>query len=135
MIPGLTDSIKQEIHKLNRFIIRVGNIHIGHKELSSTSSMDYRKAGLALIEQGISDTLCSLDHDLIPWDILNQVEAFFHYLDRHIIDDIGFGFYEPDAVLDQAVYMPAGILDFLDDFLLVADAQAHRFEGSTGYYA
>ena len=83
MIPGLTDSIIQDIHKLNRFIIRVGNIHIGHKELSATSSMEYPKAGLALIEQGISDTLCSLD----------QVEAFFHYLDRHVIDDIGFRFF------------------------------------------
>ncbi|MFO8082902.1 MAG: hypothetical protein R6U27_01130 [Desulfobacterales bacterium] len=31
---------------------------MGHKELSS-SLMEYRKAGLALIEQGISDTLCS----------------------------------------------------------------------------
>jgi hypothetical protein len=123
-----------DIHKLNRFIIRVARIHIGHRELSG-SLMDYQKAGLALIEQGISDTLCSLDQDLISWDTLEQVEVFFHYLDRHVIDDIGFGFYEPDAVPDQAVDLPAGILDFLDDFLLVADAQAHRFEGTTAYYA
>ena len=87
-IPGLTDSIIQDIHKLNRFIIRVGSIHIGHKELSATSSMEYRKAALALIEQGISDTLCSLDQDLIPWEILDQVEVFFQYLDQHVIDDI-----------------------------------------------
>ena len=54
MIPGMTESIEQEIHKLNRFIIRVGNIHIGHKELSSTSSIEYRKAGLAFIDRGRS---------------------------------------------------------------------------------
>ncbi|WP_040012026.1 hypothetical protein [Desulfotignum phosphitoxidans] len=97
--------------------------------------MDYRKAGLALIEQGVYDTLCSLDPDLIPWDILDQVEVFFHYLDRHVTDDIGFSNYETDAIPDRALDLPAGILDFLDDFLLVADAQAHRFEGSTAYYA
>jgi hypothetical protein len=135
MIPGLTDSVQQEIHKLNRFIIRVGNIHIGHKELTSSSSMEYKKAGLALIEQGISDTLCSLDQDLISWEILEQVEVFFHYLDRHVIDDIRFRDYEPDAVPDRAVDLPAGILSFLNDLLLVADAQAHRLEGTTGYYA
>ncbi|EMS78412.1 hypothetical protein Dpo_8c00790 [Desulfotignum phosphitoxidans DSM 13687] len=123
-----------DLHKLNRFIIRVGRIHIGHKELSG-QSMDYRKAGLALIEQGVYDTLCSLDPDLIPWDILDQVEVFFHYLDRHVTDDIGFSNYETDAIPDRALDLPAGILDFLDDFLLVADAQAHRFEGSTAYYA
>jgi len=97
--------------------------------------MDYRKAGLALIEQGISDTLCSLDSDLISKDILDQVEVFFRHLDRHITDDIGFNNYETDVVSDQALDLPAGILDFLDDFLLVADAQAHRFEGSTAFYA
>ena len=107
---------------------------MGYRELSG-SLMDYQKAGLALIEQGISDTLCSLDQDLISWEILEQLEVFFHYLDQHVIDDIGFGFYEPDAVPDKAVDLPAGILDFLDDFLLVADDQAHRFEGSTAYYA
>jgi hypothetical protein len=131
----LKHSTTPEIHKLNRFIIRVGNIHIGHKELTSASSMEYRKAGLALIEQGISDTLCSLDQDLIPWDILDQVEVFFHYLDRHIIDDIGFRFFESDAVSDQAVDLPVGSLSFLNDLLLAADAQAHRLECTTGYYA
>jgi hypothetical protein len=131
----LKHSTTPEIHKLNRFIIRVGNIHIGHKELTSASSMEYRKAGLALIEQGISDTLCSLDQDLIPWDILDQVEVFFHYLDRHIIDDIGFRFFKTDAVPGRALDLPAGILDFLNDLLLVADAQAHRLECTTGYYA
>jgi len=107
---------------------------MGHKELSGPS-MDYRKAGLALIEQGISDTLCSLDPDLIPWDILDQVEVFFRHLDRHVTDDIRFNNYETDIVSDRAVDLPAGILDFLDDLLLVADAQAHRFDGSTGFYA
>ena len=42
-----------------------------------------------MIEQGISDTLCSMDTDLIFCDILDQVEVFFQYLDRHVIDDIG----------------------------------------------
>ncbi len=79
---------------------------MGHKELTG-SSMDYRKAGLVLIEQGISDTLCSLDQDLISWEILEQVEVFFHYLDRHVIDDIGFWNYESDAVPDRAVDLPA----------------------------
>jgi hypothetical protein len=74
-------------------------------------------------------------YSLIPWDILDQVEVFFHYLDRHVTDDIGFSNYETDIVSDRAVELPAGILDFLDDLLLVADAQAHRFEGSTAYYA
>jgi hypothetical protein len=133
-VTRLKHSTTSDLHKLNRFIIRVARIHIGHKELTG-SSLDYRKAGLALIEQGISDTLCSLDQDLISWEILEQVGVFFQYLDRCVIDDIGFGFYEPDAVPDKAVDLPAGILDFLDDFLLVADAQAHRFEGTTGYYA
>jgi hypothetical protein len=122
-----------DLHKHNRFILRVSRIHMGHKELSG-SSMDYRKAGLALIEQGISDTLCSLDPDLIPWDILDQVEVFFHHLDHHVTDDIDFRNYETDVVSDQALDLPAGILDFLDDFLLVADAQAHRFEGFNAYY-
>jgi len=53
-----------DIHKLIRFIIRVAPIHMGHKELSSPS-MEYRKAGLALIEQDICDTLCSLDFDMM----------------------------------------------------------------------
>ncbi|MEE4363118.1 MAG: hypothetical protein V2J08_04245 [Desulfotignum sp.] len=92
--------MKPNIHKLNHFIIRVARIHMGHKEFSS-SSMEYRKAGLALIEQGISDTLCSMDLDLIPWDILEQVEVFFRHLDQYIIDDIGFSYYESDAVPDQ----------------------------------
>jgi hypothetical protein len=100
-----------------------------------SSLMDYRNAGMALIEQGISDTLCSMDPDLISWDTLEQVEVFFRHLDRHITDDIGFSLYEADAVPDRAVDLPAGILDFLDDFLLSADAQAHRLEGNTGYYA
>ncbi len=126
-------SITPDLYKLNRFINRVGRIHIGRKELTG-SSMDYRKSGLALIEQGISDTLCSLDQDLISWEILEQAEVFFHYLNRHVIDDIGFWNYEPDAVPDQAVDLPAGILDFLEDLLLAADAQAHRY-GSTGYHA
>lgn len=64
--------MEKNLHKLNRFILGVSRIHMGHKGLSSPS-MDYRKAGLALIEQGISDTLCSLDPDLIPWGILDQI--------------------------------------------------------------
>jgi hypothetical protein len=116
----LRDFTKPDIHKLNRFIIRVGRIHIGHKELTGFS-MDYRKAGLALIEQGISDTLCSLDPDLIPWEILDQMEVFFRHLDRHITDDIGFWNYETDAVPDRALDLPAGILDFLDDLLLTEE--------------
>jgi hypothetical protein len=123
-----------DLQKHNLFILRVSRIHMGHKELTG-SSMEYRKAGLALIEQGISDTLCSLDQDLIPWDILDQVEVFFRHLDRHVTDDIRFNNYETDIVSDRAVDLPAGILDFLDDLLLVADAQAHRFDGSTGFYA
>lgn len=125
--------MKPDLHKLNHSM-RVARIHMGHKELSG-SLMEYRKAGLALIEQGISDTLCSLDPDLIPWDILDQVEVFFRHLDRHIIDDVGFSLYEVETVPDWVVDLPAGILDFLDDFLLVADVQAHRFEGTTAYYA
>jgi hypothetical protein len=39
-----------------------------------------------------------LDPDLIPWEILDQVEAFFQYLDQHLIDDIGFWKLEADAV-------------------------------------
>jgi hypothetical protein len=126
--------MRPDIHNLKHFIIRVGHIHMGYRELSG-SLMDYRKAGLALIEQGISDTLCSLDQDLIPSEILDQVEVFFHYLDRHVIDDNGLGFYEPDAIPEQAVVLSAGILDCLDDLLLAADAQAHRLIGTTGYYA
>ncbi len=121
-----------DIHKLNHFIIRVARIHMGHKELSS-SLMEYRKAGLALIEQGVSDTLCFLDPDLISWETLDQVEVFFQHLDRHITDDIGFSNYETDIASDRAVDLPAGILDFLDDFLLVADVQAYRFEGSAAW--
>jgi hypothetical protein len=94
--------MKPKIHKLNRFIIGVGRIHMGHRELSNPS-IDYRKAGLALIEQGISDTLCSLDPDLIPWDILDQVEVFFQHLNRQISDDIGFWDLKTDAVSDLAV--------------------------------
>jgi len=97
--------------------------------------MDYRKAGLALIEQGVSDTLCSMDLDLISWETLGQVEVFLHHLDQHIIDDIGFCDLQTESVPDQVVDLPAGILDFLEDFLLAADVQAHRFEGSTAYYA
>jgi len=130
----LKDSTTPDLHKLNRFLVRVGRIHMGYKELTD-SSMDYRKAGLALIEQGISDTLCSMDPDLIPWDILDQVEVFFHHLDRYITDDIGFSNYETNIVSDRAVDLPSGILDFLGDLLLTADAQAHRLEGSNGYYA
>ncbi len=130
----MQDFMAPDLHKLNHFIIRVARIHMGHKELSSLS-MEYRKAGLALIEQGISDTLCPMDLDLIFWEILEQVEVFFQYLDRHIIDDIGFCDLQTETVPDQVVDLPPGILDFLDDFLLAADAQAHRFEGSTGYYA
>ena len=65
--------------------------------------MEYRKAGLALIEQGISDTLCSMDLGLISWETLDQVEVLFRQLDRNIIYDIGFWNYEPDAISDQAV--------------------------------
>jgi hypothetical protein len=72
---------------------------------------------------------------LIPWDILDQVEVFFQHLNRQISDDIGFWDLKTDAVPDRALDLPSGILDFLDDFLLAADAQAHRFEGTTGYYA
>jgi hypothetical protein len=122
-----------DLHKLNRFIIRVARIHMGHKELSG-SLMDYRKAGLALIEQGISDTLCSLDPDLIPWGTLDQIEAFFHYLDLHVTDDMRFRNYEPDAVLDRALDLPEGMLDFLDELSLAADTQAHRFGGTIGPY-
>jgi hypothetical protein len=133
-VTNLKATMTPDLQKHNRFILLVSRIHMGHKELTG-SSMEYRKAGLALIEQGISDILCSLDQDLIPWSIFDQIEVFFQYLDRHIIDDIGFWNYEPDAVPDQAVDLPPGILDFLEDLLLAADAQAHRFEGSTGYYA
>jgi hypothetical protein len=69
---------------------------------------------------------------LIPWEILDQIEIFFHYLDRNIIDNRGFWNYEADDISDRAVDVPAGILDFLEDFLLAVDTQAHRFEGSTG---
>lgn len=131
---GVTETIKSDCYKLNRFIIKVGRIHIGCKELTG-SSMDFRKAGLVLIEQGISETLCSLDPDLITSDILDQVEVFFHYLDRYIIDDIGFRYFNADAIQDKAVDVPAGILDLLNDFLLAADAQAHRLQGTNGYYA
>ena len=124
---GLTETIKSDLHKLNRFIIKVGRIHIGCKELTG-SSMDYRKAGHVLIEQGISETLCSLDPDLITSDILDQVEVFFHYLDQHVIDDIGFRYFQAGAVQDEAVNVPTEILDQLNDLLLVADAQAHRFQ-------
>jgi hypothetical protein len=65
-----------DLKRHNRFIFLVSRIHTGHKELSS-ASLDYRKAGLALIEQDISDTLCSLDQDLILWSIFDQIEAFF----------------------------------------------------------
>jgi hypothetical protein len=119
-----------DLKRQNRFILLVSRIHMGHKELSN-ASMDYRKAGLSLIEQGISDTLYSLDQDLIPWSIFDQIEVFFHYLDQHVIDDIRFRNYEPDAVPDRALDLPAGILDFLDDLLLAADAQANRFLGTT----
>jgi hypothetical protein len=131
---GVTETIKSDCYKLNRFIIKVGRIHIGCKELTG-SSMDYRKAGLVLIEQGISDTLCSLDPDLITSDILDQVEVFFHYLDRHVIDDIGFMHFQSDAVQDEAVNVPAEILDQLNDLLLAADTQAHRLQGANGHYA
>jgi hypothetical protein len=130
----LKHSKTSDLQKHNRFILLVSRIHMGHKELSN-ASMDYRKAGLSLIEQGISDTLCSLDQDLIPWSIFDQIEVFFHYLDQHVIDDIRFRNYEPDAVPDQAVDLPANILDFLDDLLPAADAQANRFLGSACNYA
>jgi hypothetical protein len=89
-----------ECYKLSSFIIRVGRIHMGYKELSNPL-MDYRKAGLVLIEQGISETLCSLDPDLITSDILDKVEVFFHYLDRYVIDDIGFRYFKADSVQDE----------------------------------
>jgi hypothetical protein len=133
-VVSLKHSITPNLYKHNRFILVVSRIHTGHKELSN-ASIDYRKAGLALIEQGISDILCSLDQDLIPWSIFDQIEAFFHYLDMHVTDDIEFRNYEPSAIPDQALDLPAGILDFLDDLLLSADAQAHRFLGSKYYYA
>lgn len=116
------------LRKLNQFIIRVGRIHIGNKELSG-SSIDYRKAGLALIDQGISDTLCSMDPDFIPWGIVGQVEAFFVFLDRHIHDDLGFQELKPEAVPDRIVEdLPEDLLGFLDDFLLAADAYAQRLQ-------
>lgn len=117
-----------DLHKLNRFTLRISRIHMGQNELSNPS-MDYRKAGLSLIEQGISDTLCSLDPDLIPGGILDQIEAFFNYLDLHVTDDMRFRNYEPDVVLDRALDLPEGMLDFLDELLLAADTQAHRFGG------
>jgi hypothetical protein len=123
-----------DLKRHNRFIFLVSHIHLGHKELSN-ASVDYRKAGLALIEQGVSDTLCSLDQDLIPWSIFDQIEVFFQHLDQHVTDDIEFRNYEPSAVPDRALDLPPGILDFLDDLLLSADAQAHRFLGTTAYYA
>jgi hypothetical protein len=60
-----------DIHKLNRFIIRVARSHMGHKELSS-SSMDYRQAGLALIEQGISDTLMRHGSEIFSKNCINE---------------------------------------------------------------
>jgi hypothetical protein len=52
-------------------------------------------------------------------------------VDLHIADDIGFKNYEtvpvPDP--DQAMDLTSGILDFLDDLLLVAKVKAHRFRG------
>jgi hypothetical protein len=123
--------MEKNLHKLNRFILGVSRIHMGRNELSSPS-MDYRKAGLALIEQGVSDTLCSLDPDLIPWEILNQVESFFHHLDLHVTDEMRFRNYETDAVLDRTLELPEGTLDFLDELLLAADTQAHRFGGYIG---
>ncbi len=105
-----------DLKRHNRFIFLVSRIHTGHKELSS-ESLDYRKAGLALIEQDISDTLCSLDQDLIPWSIFDQIEAFFQHLDQHVTDDTEFRNYEPDAVSDRSVDLPPGILDFLDNIL------------------
>jgi hypothetical protein len=131
----LSNAVIQDLRKLNRFIIRVGRIHIGYKELTSSSSMDYRKAGLALIERGVSETLCSMDLDLITSDLLDQVEVFFCHLDQYIIDDIEFWYLRTDAVPDQAVDLPAEVLVSLNDFLLAADAQAHRLEGTNGYYA
>ncbi len=52
----MNDPMTPDIHELNHFIIRVARIHMEHKKLTG-SFMD----GLALIEQGISDTLCSMD--------------------------------------------------------------------------
>jgi hypothetical protein len=38
--------------------------------------MEYRKEGLALIEQGISDTLCSLDLiSKVPFHLNDQVKT------------------------------------------------------------
>jgi len=133
-VSSLKKSTTPDLKRHNRFILLVSRIHTGHKELSN-ASVDYRKAGLALIEQGVSDTLCSLDQDLIPWSIFDQIEVFFHYLDRHVTDDTEFRNYEPTAVPNRALDLPTGILDFLDDLLLAADAQAHRFLGSKYYYA
>jgi hypothetical protein len=44
-----------------------------------------------------------MDSDLIPWDILDQVEVFFQHLNRQISDDIGFWDLKTDAVSDLAV--------------------------------
>jgi hypothetical protein len=64
------------------------------------------------------------------------VEVFFQFLDQHIIDDIEFWDFNAYAVPDQAISdLPDGILNFLDDLLLAADAQAHRLQGTNGYYA
>jgi phage gp16-like protein len=98
----LRDSTTPDTHKLKRFLVHAGRIHIGHKELTS-SSIAYQKVGLALIKQGISDTLCSMDSDLIPRDILDQVGVFFQHLNRQIFDDIGFWDLKTDAVSDLAV--------------------------------
>jgi hypothetical protein len=56
-----------------------------------------------------------LDPDLIPWGALDQIEIFFHYLDLHVTDDMRFRNYEPDVVLDRALDLPEGMLDFLDE--------------------
>lgn len=44
---------------------------------------------MALIEQGISGTLCSVDPYFIPWDILDQVGVFSQYLDQQVIENRG----------------------------------------------
>jgi hypothetical protein len=77
--------VEDTLYRLNHFMIRVARFHARDRELSS-SSIEYQKAALVVIEQGVSDTLCSLDPDLIPWEILYQVEVLFQYLDRHIVE-------------------------------------------------
>mgnify|MGYP000695878849 CR=1 FL=1 len=73
---------------------------------------------------------------LSRWGLGIRLKSSFSTLIKHVTGGIEFWDVNAYAFPGQALYnLPDGTLSFLNHFLLAADAQPHRLESSTGYYA